>query len=151
MLKRIETNICNLKQHVRLHNIFLSSYILIKHLIQGYTEENPYVLTFSPNIWNIWKKIPLQKRYFVSLNMFIINIGCRIFIVAIIIRICFICHWLLIKQRTNACIFISNLFNNWIRSTVKACNKEAGPNFYGKLYLWRHKKTIILQVVKMNQ
>ena len=25
------------------------------------------------------------------------------------------------------------------RSTVKACNKEAEPNFYGKLYLWRHK------------
>ena len=21
---------------------------------------------------------------------------------------------------------------------VKACNKEAGPYFYGKLYLWRH-------------
>ena len=35
-------------------------------------------------------------------------------------------------------------------STVKACN-EVGPNFYGKLYLWRHIKTIILQVVKMNQ
>ena len=22
-----------------------------------------------------------------------------------------------------------------LRSTVKACNKEAGPNYYGKLYL----------------
>ena len=37
------------------------------------------------------------------------------------------------------------------RSTVKACNKEAEPNFYGKLYLWRQINTIILQVMKMNQ
>ena len=36
------------------------------------------------------------------------------------------------------------------RSTVKACNKKARPNFYGKLYLWRHIKTTILHVVKMN-
>ena len=60
--------------------------------------------------------------------------------------------------------WIKNRFEIWIsilcfrrrpqqslRSTVKACNKEAEPNFYGKLYLWRHIKTIILQVVKMNQ
>ena len=33
------------------------------------------------------------------------------------------------------------------RSTVKACNNEAGHNFYGILYLWRH----ILDVTKMNQ
>ena len=72
MLKRIETNICNLKQHVRLHNIFLSWYILIKHLIQGYKVENPACWHF-----------PLQKRYFESLNMFIIYIGCRLFSVAI--------------------------------------------------------------------
>ena len=45
--------------------------------------------------------------------------------------------------------FIQILCN--IRSTVKACNKEAEPNFYGKLYLWRYIKTTILQVVKMNQ
>ena len=28
-----------------------------------------------------------------------------------------------------------SIFNNFIRSTVKAGNKEAEPNFYGKLYL----------------
>ena len=45
----------------------------------------------------------------------------------------------------------SNELNYLIRSIVKACNKEAEPNFYGKLYLWRYIKTIILQVVKMNR
>ena len=30
---------------------------------------------------------------------------------------------------------IENYLNDRVRSTVKACNKEAGPNFYEKLYL----------------
>ena len=46
---------------------------------------------------------------------------------------------------------LQNLDLTSARSIVKACNKEAEANFYGKLYLWRHIKTIILQVVKMNQ
>ena len=34
-------------------------------------------------------------------------------------------------------------------STVKDCNKEAGPSFSGKLYMWRHIKTIIYKLWKL--
>ena len=53
------------------------------------------------------------------------------------------------KDNTQALYVTLFLSTSCLRSSVKACNNEAEPNFYGKS-VTSH-KTIILQVVKMNQ